>query len=76
MLAQLAKRNAADESYESPYTVEALRQGIDLGWFDKLRLSSFSPKAGGFRPPPPPPKITTCILNAAICSIAAFETQE
>lgn len=68
LLARLAERNSADETYESPYTVEALRQGIDLGWFDKLRKTTFSPRDGGFklgklqaRPPLLMPRVHTLL---------------
>ena len=41
-LAQLASRHAHDKKYPSPYSQEAVKQGIDLPWFLKLANSSFS----------------------------------
>lgn len=48
-IAAAARRNAADDTYESPYTVEALRQGMDLSWWEKLKGVRFAPKGGGFK---------------------------
>ena len=88
-IAQLARKNAADDAYQSPYTQvlcnnsppgktcfhgrpvlvcsgvclrraqilicctcimqEALRQGIDLSWWEKLKKSKFMPRDGGFK---------------------------
>ena len=35
-MAGLASRNAADPEYESPYTEEAIRSGMDLPWWQKI----------------------------------------
>ncbi len=35
-IANAASTNAYDDQYPSPYTVEALRQGMDLPWWQKL----------------------------------------
>ena len=35
-IAEAASSNAYDEKYPSPYSVEALRQGMDLPWWQKL----------------------------------------
>lgn len=48
-LAQLASRNADDEEYESPYSVESIRQGYDLPWHEKLLGATFSLHGDGFR---------------------------
>ncbi len=41
-LAQLASKHAHDKKFSSPYSQEAVKQGIDLPWFLKLANSSFS----------------------------------
>ena len=46
-IAAAASKNAFDEQYPSPYTVEALRQGMDLPWWEKLTGARF--KDGQFR---------------------------
>ena len=35
-IANAASRNAHDESYSSPYTKEALKQGMDIPWWEKV----------------------------------------
>ena len=35
-LAEHASRNAGDAEYESPYTEEAIRCGMDLPWWQKI----------------------------------------
>jgi hypothetical protein len=35
-LAGHASRNAGDPEYESPYTEEAIRSGMDLPWWQKI----------------------------------------
>lgn len=35
-IANAASSNAYNEKYASPYTVEAVRQGMDLPWWQKL----------------------------------------
>ena len=46
-LAALAREHAGDPDYESPYTQDALEEGIDLPLLDKLLKSSF--KGGKFQ---------------------------
>nr|BCL66240.1 hypothetical protein [Volvox reticuliferus] len=40
-IAAAARRHASDAEYASPYTREALSQGLDLPWWDKLLGMSF-----------------------------------
>ncbi|GLC40993.1 hypothetical protein PLESTB_000954400 [Pleodorina starrii] len=40
-IATAARRHASDAEYASPYTREALSQGLDLPWWDKLLGMSF-----------------------------------
>ncbi|EFJ40674.1 hypothetical protein VOLCADRAFT_108071 [Volvox carteri f. nagariensis] len=40
-IAAAARRHASDSEYASPYTREALSQGLDLPWWDKLLGVSF-----------------------------------
>nr|BCL66101.1 hypothetical protein [Volvox africanus] len=40
-IATAARRHASDAEYASPYTREALSQGLDLPWWDKLLGLSF-----------------------------------
>ena len=40
-MAELASRNAGDPDFESPYTQEALQEGIDLPIWEKLMGASF-----------------------------------
>ncbi len=42
-----ASNNAFDDQYPSPYTVEAVRQGMDLPWWEKLLGARF--KDGKFQ---------------------------
>lgn len=63
-IAKLARRNAADDTYESPYTVEALRQGIDLSWWEKLKAARFAPRGGGFKLGKLQARASTCICDA------------
>ena len=35
-LAERAFQNATDDKYESPYTEEAIKQGLDLPWWQKI----------------------------------------
>ncbi len=46
-IANAASTNAYDDQYPSPYTVEALRQGMDLPWWQKLLGARF--KDGKFQ---------------------------
>ena len=46
-IANAANTNAYDDQYPSPYTVEALRQGMDLPWWQKLLGARF--KDGKFQ---------------------------
>ena len=39
-IAALAAQRGADPEYESPYSQEALRQGMDLPWWQKLSGAS------------------------------------
>ena len=39
-LAEHASANAADTEYESPYTEEAIRSGMDLPWWQKIITTS------------------------------------
>ena len=39
-IAALAAQRGADPGYESPYSREALRQGLDLAWWQKLAGAS------------------------------------
>ncbi len=41
-LANLASKHAHDKKYPSPYSQEAIKQGIDLPWILKLANASFS----------------------------------
>ena len=40
-IAQLARQHAQDENFKSPYTQEALKQGYDVPWLEKLSRISF-----------------------------------
>ncbi len=40
-IAQLARQHAQDEKFKSPYTQEALKQGYDVPWLEKLSRMSF-----------------------------------
>ena len=40
-IASAASNNAFDDQYPSPYTVEAVRQGMDLPWWEKLLGARF-----------------------------------
>lgn len=46
-IANAASTNAYDDDYSSPYTVEAVRQGMDLSWWQKLVGARF--KDGKFQ---------------------------
>ena len=46
-LAALARMHASDPEFASPYTREALSQGLDLPWYEKLFGASF--KNGRFQ---------------------------
>lgn len=46
-IANAASTNAYDDDYSSPYTVEAVRQGMDLPWWQKLLGARF--KDGKFQ---------------------------
>lgn len=46
-IANAASTNAFDDQYPSPYTVEAVRQGMDLPWWQKLLGARF--KDGKFQ---------------------------
>ena len=35
-IAQLARQHAQDEKFKSPYTLEALKQGYDVPWLEKI----------------------------------------
>ena len=35
-IANAASKNAHDESYPSPYSKEALKQGMDIPWWEKV----------------------------------------
>ena len=39
-LAEHASRNSGDAEYESPYTEEAIRSGMDLPWWQKIITTS------------------------------------
>ncbi len=39
-LAEHASRNSSDAEYESPYTEEAIRSGMDLPWWQKIITTS------------------------------------
>ena len=40
-IAKAASNNAVDDKYSSPYTVEAMRQGMDLPWWQKVSGARF-----------------------------------
>ncbi|MEW5296955.1 MAG: hypothetical protein WDW36_000198 [Sanguina aurantia] len=40
-IASLARRHACDDEFPSPYTKEALSQGLDLPWYEKLMGATF-----------------------------------
>ncbi|GBF90533.1 serine threonine phosphatase [Raphidocelis subcapitata] len=40
-IAALARRHASDPEFASPYAKEALLQGFDLPWFEKIKGASF-----------------------------------
>ena len=40
-IAQLARQHAQDENFKSPYTREALKQGYDVPWVEKISNISF-----------------------------------
>lgn len=46
-IANAASTNAYDDQYPSPYTVEAMKQGMDLSWWQKLLGARF--KDGKFQ---------------------------
>ena len=46
-IADAASTNAYDDQYPSPYTVEAVRQGMNLPWWQKLLGARF--KDGKFQ---------------------------
>jgi hypothetical protein len=48
-MAELASRNAGDPDFESPYTQEALQEGIDLPIWEKLMGASFKVRVAGAR---------------------------
>lgn len=35
-LAALASKNSRDATYESPYSKEAIQQGLDVPWYEKV----------------------------------------
>eukprot|EP01023_Acetabularia_acetabulum_P048870 TRINITY_DN5185_c0_g2_i1.p1 TRINITY_DN5185_c0_g2~~TRINITY_DN5185_c0_g2_i1.p1 ORF type:complete len:428 (+),score=95.58 TRINITY_DN5185_c0_g2_i1:90-1286(+) len=41
-IANLASQNSLNDDYKSPYIMEALNQGIDLPWWEKLLGASFN----------------------------------
>ena len=41
-LARLASKHAHDKKFPSPYSQEAVKQGIDLPWFLRLANASFT----------------------------------
>lgn len=40
-IAQAAQAHAEDDNFESPYSRAALRQGLDLPWWQKLVTATF-----------------------------------
>lgn len=40
-LAEVAFQHASDPAFQSPYTIEALKQGFDIPLWEKLWTSSF-----------------------------------
>jgi hypothetical protein len=48
-LAILANKHSRDETYESPYSREAIQQGLDLPWWKKILGKKLTGK-GQFRP--------------------------
>lgn len=40
-MADLARRNSEDPEFESPYTREALEEGLDIPIWEKLMTASF-----------------------------------
>lgn len=42
LIAELARQHANDQSFKSPYTQEALKQGYDVPWWEKLTTASFA----------------------------------
>ena len=56
-IANAASNNAFNEQYASPYTVEAMRQGMDLPWWQKLAGARF--KDGKLQLA----RLTVCLLD-------------
>ena len=46
-IGELARENAVDPDYESPYAAEAIKAGHDLGWWEKLSQGRITD--GGFK---------------------------
>lgn len=40
-IAELARMHATDQKFKSPYTREALKQGFDVPWWEKITTASF-----------------------------------
>ena len=41
-IAELARQHANDKNFKSPYTQEALKQGYDVPWWEKIKSASFA----------------------------------
>lgn len=41
-VAELARQHANDQTFKSPYTQEALKQGYDVPWWEKIKTASFA----------------------------------
>lgn len=65
-IANAASTNAYDDQYPSPYTVEALRQGMDLPWWQKLLGARF--KDGKFQLA----RLQVCVTSAHSACVACW----
>ena len=65
-IANAASTNAYDDQYPSPYTVEAVRQGMDLPWWQKLLGARF--KDGKFQLA----RLQVCVTSSHSACIACL----
>ena len=72
-IANAASTNAYDDQYPSPYTVEAVRQGMDLPWWQKLLGARF--KDGKFQLA----RLQVCVTSShsacVACLVPVYEAQ-
>lgn len=60
-IAELARQHATDEKFKSPYTQEALKQGYDVPFWEKVLTATFEDG-----------KLELGTLTVSMCNACAF----